>query len=52
MTIQWQHNGQPIAQIDFIVENQLESLYLMDDENADTWGNHTYESYTLVAKKF
>ncbi len=22
----------------------------MDDENVDTWRNHTYESYTLVEK--
>jgi hypothetical protein len=23
----------------------------MDHENVDTWHNHTYENYTLIAKK-
>jgi hypothetical protein len=51
MTTQWQHIGQPVEQIDFILENQLKGLYLMDGENGNTWRNHLYESHILVAKK-
>jgi hypothetical protein len=39
-----------ITWINFIVENQLQSLYFMDSGNADTWHNHMYESCTLIAK--